>query len=131
MLMSGRIIPTVGEAPTPQSFDSALSFSLQIEDQGLVAFDLSSWTHLILISYVMPLGYVILSKVVPCPFPPVSCSFPELRLGPQCWLYKILEGQPENSQPFGEKYCIISNLSIDIPAFIFHVSYNMYNSISQ
>ena len=27
--------------------------------------------------YVMPLGYVILSKVVPCPFPSVSCSFPE------------------------------------------------------
>ena len=26
-----------------------VSFSLQIEDQGLVEFDLSSWTHLILI----------------------------------------------------------------------------------
>ena len=43
MLLSGRIIPTIGEPPTP-SFDSALehschlsvSFSLQIGDQGLV-----------------------------------------------------------------------------------------------
>ena len=58
MLMSGRIIPTIGEPPTPLSFDSVLewschlgvSFSLQIGDQGLVEFDLSPWTHLILIS---------------------------------------------------------------------------------
>ena len=71
--------PTIGEPPTPPSFDSALelschlgvSFSLQIEDQGLVKVDLSFWTHLILV-YVMPLGYVILSKVVPSPLP--SCS---------------------------------------------------------
>ena len=48
MLMSGRIIPTTGEPPTPWSFHSALelvplsvSFSLQTEDQGLVEFDLS------------------------------------------------------------------------------------------
>ena len=58
MLLSGRIIPTIGEPPTPLSFDSVLewschlgvSFSLQIGDQGLVEFDLSPWTHLILIS---------------------------------------------------------------------------------
>ena len=57
MLMSGRIIPTIGEPPTPPSFDSALelschlgvSSSLQIGDQGLIEFDLSSWTQLILI----------------------------------------------------------------------------------
>ena len=50
MLMSGRIILTIGEPPTPLSFDSALElschldmvFSLQIGDQGLVEFDLSS-----------------------------------------------------------------------------------------
>ena len=69
MVMSGRITPTIGEPPTPQSFDSTLelswnpldgSFSLQIEYQCLVEFDLSSWTHLILMVYVMPLGYVIL-----------------------------------------------------------------------
>ena len=49
MLMNGRIISTVGEAPTPLSFDSVLelschmgvSFILQIGDQGLVEFDLS------------------------------------------------------------------------------------------
>ena len=45
MLMSGRIIPTIGKPPTPWSFDSALefwmSFSLQIENQGLVEIDLS------------------------------------------------------------------------------------------
>ena len=42
--MSGRIIPSIGEPPTPLSFDSALelschlsvSFSLQIGDQGSV-----------------------------------------------------------------------------------------------
>ena len=37
-----------------------VSFSLQIEDQGLVEYDLSSWTHLILISLCYALGYVIL-----------------------------------------------------------------------
>ena len=63
MLMIGKIIPTIGEPLTPQSFDSDLelsslgvSFSLQIEDQGLVEFDLSSPTHLILISLCYALG---------------------------------------------------------------------------
>ena len=58
MLMSERIIPITVEPPTPLTCDSALelschlsvSFSLQIRDQGLVEFDLSSWTQLILIS---------------------------------------------------------------------------------
>ena len=50
-------------------------------------------------------------KLCPAPFPPVSCSFPELHLGPQCCLYNLLEGQPENSWPLGGKYCIISNPS--------------------
>ena len=48
-----------------------VSFSLQIGDQCLVESDLSSWTHLTLISLCYPLGYVILSKVLPCPLP--SC----------------------------------------------------------
>ena len=64
MLMSGRIIPTFQESPPPPSFDLAwtvlaplgVSFSLQIEDQGLVEFDLSSRTHLILISLCYALG---------------------------------------------------------------------------
>ena len=77
MLMRGRIIQTIVEPPPPLSFDSDLaqflpplgvSFSLQIEDQGLVKVDLSFWTHLILV-YVMPLGYAILSKVMLCPLP--------------------------------------------------------------
>ena len=46
-------------------------------------------------------------KLCPTPFPPVSCSFPEPCPGPQCCLYTILEGQPENSWPLGGKYCII------------------------
>ena len=79
MLMSGEIIPTIGEPPTPLSFDSALELSchlgvtssLQIGDQGLVEFDLPSWTQLILIGLCYALCYVILSKVVPCPLP--SC----------------------------------------------------------
>ena len=49
MLMSGRIIPTI-RAPL------GLSFSLQIEDQGLVEYDLSFWTHLILTSLLYSLG---------------------------------------------------------------------------
>ena len=64
MLMSGRIILTIGEPPTPLSFDSALElschldmvFSLQIGDQGLVEFGLSSWIHLILIGLCYALG---------------------------------------------------------------------------
>ena len=84
MLMSGRIIPTIGEPLTPLTLDSALelsyhldvSFCLQFGGQGLVEFDLLSWTHLILICYVMPLGYVIQSKVVPCPLPSCFILFP-------------------------------------------------------
>ena len=76
MLMSGRIIPTVGEAPTPLSFDSALelscymgvSFSLQIEDQGLVEFAWSSWAHLILICLRYALG--LRHSLKSCALPP-------------------------------------------------------------
>ena len=57
----------------------------------------------------MPLCYVILSKVVPYPFPPVSCSFPELCPGPECCLYNLLEGQPEDSWLLEGKYCKISH----------------------
>ena len=76
MLMSGRIISTVGEAPTPLSFDSVLelschmgvSFILQIGDQGLVEFDLSSWTHLILIGFMLrPWTLSFFQKLCPAP----------------------------------------------------------------
>ena len=76
MLMSGRTILTTGEPPTPLSFDSALaqflpplgvSFSLQIGDQGLVEFDLSSWTQLILIGlcYILGLCHSFKSRALP------------------------------------------------------------------
>ena len=141
-LRSGRIIPTIGESPTPQSFDSVLelswhlwvSFSLQIKDQGLVEFDLSSWTHLILIDlcYVLglchsfkanSLGYAL--------FLPVSCSLPEPRLGPQCCFYNLPEGQPGNSWPLGGKYCIIANPSrysgLHLPCFLQHVQHQHFS----
>ena len=50
-------------------------------------------------------------KLCPAPFPPVSCSFPDPHPGPQCCLYSLLEGQPENSWLLGRKYCIISSPS--------------------
>ena len=50
-------------------------------------------------------------KLCPALFPPVSCSFPEPHLGPQCCLYNLLEGQRENNWPLGGKYCIISSPS--------------------
>ena len=132
--MSGRIIPAIGEPPTPPSFDSALelschlgvSFSLQIGDQGLVEFGLLSWTQLILIGLCCAL--VLCHSFKGCALPPslVSCSFPEPHPGPQCRLYNLLEGQ-ENSWPLGGKYCIISNPSrysgLHLPCFLQHVQH--------
>ena len=69
-----------------------------------------------------PWAISFFQKLCPAPFPPVSCSFPEPYLGPQCCLYNLLEGQPENSWPFGGKYCIISNPSrysgLPLPCFL-------------
>ena len=60
-----------------------------------------------------------------CPAPFLSCTFPEPHQGPQCCLYNLLEGQPENSWPLGGKYCIIWNHSrysgLHIPCFLQHV----------
>ena len=77
MLMSGKIIPTIGEPPTPLTLGSALelschlgvSFSLQIGDQGLVEFDSSSWTQLILIGlcYAFVLCHSFKSCALPRP----------------------------------------------------------------
>ena len=87
MLMSERIIPTTGEPRTPLSFDSVLelschlgvSFSLQIGDQGLVEFDLSSWTQLILIDLHYTL--VLCHSFKGCALPP-SLLFHALFLSP-------------------------------------------------
>ena len=112
---------------------------MQIGDQGLVEFDLSSWTHLILIGLCYALG--LCHSFKSCALPP-SLLFHDLFLSPlqahnvastifwrdnqktagpwerktvqypspQCCLYD-LEGQPENSWPLRGKYCIISNPS--------------------
>ena len=77
-----------------------MSFSLKIEDQDLVEFDLSSWTHLILTSLCYAFGLVILSKVVPCPICSCFMLFPEPHLGPQCCLYNLLEDNKKLAGPW-------------------------------
>ena len=54
-----------------------VSFSLLIEDQGLVEVDLSAMVNPFDSNQFVlcPRGDVILSKVVPCPFP--SCFIPK------------------------------------------------------
>ena len=64
---------------------------------------LSNFTTLLLLFF---------QKLCPALFPPVSCSFPEPFPGPQCCLYNLLDGQPENSCPLGGKYCITQSLWI-------------------
>ena len=91
--MSGRIIPTIGEPSTPLSFDSALelschmgvSFGLEIGDQGLVEFDLSSWTHLILIGLCYAL--VLCHYFKSCALPPFLL-FHALLLSP-FWAHNV------------------------------------------
>ena len=87
MLMSGRIIPTIGEPLTPLTLDSALelsyhldvSFCLQFGGQGLAEFDLSFWTHLILIGLCYALALCHCFKR--CALPP-SLLFHALFLSP-------------------------------------------------
>ena len=88
MLTSGKIIPTIGEQHTLLSFDGALpqflpplsvTFSLQIGDQGLVEFDLSSWTHLLLFGLWYALALCRSAKS--CSLPP-SLLFHALFLSP-------------------------------------------------
>ena len=134
--MSGRIIPTIGEPPTPGSFDSDLElfwhlwvyhFVCRLRLRVLLNLTcLSSWTHFILISLYYALGLCYsFKRCAPTPFLPISCSFPEPCLGPQCFLYNLLEGQPENSWLLGGKYCIIINPSrysgLHLPCFLQHV----------
>ena len=90
-----------------------MSFSLKIEDQGLdeltclpscLPFDFN-WFML------CPWAMLFFQKLCPALVIPVSCSFLEPHPGPQCCLYNLLEGQPENSWPLGEKHCVICSLS--------------------
>ena len=101
-----------------------ISYSLQIEDQGLVEVDWSAildpfdFNCFMLCSWAMS----FFQKLFPDSFSPVSCSFCEPCPVPQCCLYKLLAGQPENSWPLGGKYCIISNpsrySSLHLPCFL-------------
>ena len=110
-----------------------VSFSLQIEDQSLVEAHLSAILDLFDFNQFMlcPWAMSFFQKLCPAPFPPVSCSFYEPHLGPQRWIYNLLEGQPENSWPLGRKYCIISNPSRGLhrPCFLHvwqhHLSVNL------
>ena len=104
-----------------------MSFSLKVENQGLVKFDLS----VILDpsdfnSFMLCFGAMsFFQKLCPAPFPLVLCSFPKPHPGPQICLYNLLEGQPENNSPLGGKYCTISNPSrysgLHFPYFLQHV----------
>ena len=89
-LCLGAVLPPLG-----------VSVGLEMEDQGLLEFDLSSWIQLILIGlhYTLVLCHSFKGCALP-PFPPVSCSFPEPHPDPQDCLYNLLERQPENSWPW-------------------------------
>ena len=62
-----------------------VSFSLQIGDQGLVEFDLSSWTHLISISLCYALG--LSHSFKSCALPP-SLLFLALLMSP-VWAHNV------------------------------------------
>ena len=62
-----------------------VSFSLQIENQGLVEFDLSSWTHLISISLCYALG--LSHSFKSCALPP-SLLFLALLMSP-VWAHNV------------------------------------------
>ena len=140
MLMSRRITPTIGETPTPQSFDSTLELSwnlccdisLQIEDQDLVEFDLSSWNHLILIGLCFALG--LCHSFKSCALP-LSLVFHALFLGPSVdhnFPSAIFWRNDQKIVGPWEGNTVYYPVPLDIQTFIFHVSYNMHNnSISQ
>ena len=104
-----------------------VSFSLRIEDRGLVEFDLSSWTHLILIGSWDSLGLCHSFKRSALLLPSCFVFFSWALSGPQCSLYNLLKGQPEDRWPLEEKCCKYP-ISLDIQAFILPVSYNMCNN---
>ena len=137
MLMSGRIIPTIGEPPTPWCLGTVLaplgvSFSLQIEDGGLDEFDLPSWTHLILIGICYSLELYHSFKI--CALPPsllFQCSIPD-----PIWAHNVASTifWRDNQKIAGpwKGNTVSYSVPLDTHAFIFHVAYNMCNnSISQ
>ena len=62
-----------------------MSFSLQIEDQGLIEAHLSAILEVFYFNQFMlsPWAMLFFQKLRPAPFPPVSCSFYEPHPGPQ------------------------------------------------
>ena len=133
MLMSGRIISTIREPLNRQCLGTVLaplgvSFSLQIEDQGLVEFDLSSWTHLIWIGlcYALELCHSFKS----CALPPSHLFHaPFLRPIPTHSVASTIYWR-ENQKIAGpwEGNTMYYPIPVDIQAFVFHVSYNMCNN---
>ena len=140
MLMSGRIIPIIGNQQMTVSWNclSPLAVlkiarsSLQIEDQGLFEFGLSSWTHLILIGLCYALGLCHYFKS--CALSP-SLLFHALFLSPvQAHNVASTVFWKDNQKVAGpwEGNTVWYPIPLDIQAFIFHVSYNTCNnSISQ
>ena len=118
--MSGRIITTIGEPPTPPPFDSILELSCHLWVCHL-AYRLGIKVYLNLICHLGPKWFNLFmlcpwamsffQMLCPAPFPPASSSFPKPCPGQQCCLYNLLGGQPEYRWPLGGKYCIISNPS--------------------
>ena len=106
-----------------------VSFSLQVENQGLVEFVLSSCTHLILIGLCYALVLCHSFKVVPCPLPSCSVLF--------SWALSCLTVLPLQSSGGTTRKQLDGNtvkypIPLEIQAFIFHVSHNMCsNSTSQ
>ena len=140
MLMSGRIIPTIKEPPllglliVPWNYHgtSGVSFNLQIDDQGLVEFDLSSWTHLTLISLCYSLG--LCHSFKKCALSPSRLCH-VLFLSP-IWAHNVASiiFWRDNQKIAGPwaRNTVKYPIPLDIQAFIFCVSYNMCNnSISQ
>ena len=142
MIMSGKIIPKVGESPTTWSFDSTLELSrhlwvyhlacrLMIKVQLNLAC-LSSWTHLILISLCYAPG--VFHSFESCALPP-SILFHALFMstGPTVLALQSC-GRTTRKQlvfPLGGKYWIISSPST-VTGLHLPCVYNMCNnSISQ
>ena len=131
MLMSERIILATGEPPTPPSFDSALEVSCHLV--CLLAYRLEIKVYLTFVildpihfnRFTLCCATSFFQRLCSASLPPVLCSFPEPHPGPQCFLYSLLEGQPENSWPLGGKFCIISGPSrysaLHLPCFLQHV----------
>ena len=119
MLMSGRIIPAIGEPPIPPSVDSAwelfchlwvclLAYRLGIN--VWLVFDLSSWTQLILIG----LCYtpMLCHSFKGCALPPFPSCFMVLSSAPSRPTVLPLQSSGGITRKYlvlGGKYCIISN----------------------